>query len=199
MTYHYHCLPLASLGFILIKFTCFSQIFKFSCCSIFKWSHYLPGSSKKLPIMIFFLKPANINLSLICINFLKENFGKQVSFVIIINSFYSNSYILAPWRGLPSCLCTAVMSTGKPVRSAAWPETRTAPGMAPLALATSLLQRGRKDIRNKQKVCYLSDLISFLKQLPSYKYTNFFSINKKRFGGCCFSPLFLSQNNQKNV
>lgn len=133
-----------------------------------------------------------------CINLFKENFEKQVNFVMIINSSCSNNSILAPWRGLPSCPCTGVTSMVKPVQSAASPETLTVPGMAPPALAISLLRRGRDDIGNKQNVCYLLYLTLFLKQPSSCKYTNF-SISKKNGLEVIVFPLFLSQNNQKNV
>lgn len=85
--------------------------------------------------------------------FFKEiDLKDKIVFIIKVNSFHSNNYMLALLRGWRSSLYTDVIFTGKPVQSAASPGTHTVPGMALHALAIFLLQRGRKNIRNKYSV-----------------------------------------------
>lgn len=49
----------------------------------------------------------------------------------------SKSFMWAPAWGWPRCGCTSARATALPVLSAAWPGTRTVPGMALPAPATS--------------------------------------------------------------
>lgn len=55
---------------------------------------------------------------------------------------HSNSCILAQTQALPRFPFTAAVFMGRPVRSAAWPEIRTAPGMEHPVLATCQTPRG---------------------------------------------------------
>lgn len=45
-------------------------------------------------------------------------------------------------KGSPKCRCIAATSMAQPVRTAAWPGTRTAPGMATLAPGSTQLGSG---------------------------------------------------------
>lgn len=49
----------------------------------------------------------------------------------------SKSFMWVPAWGWPRCGCTSARAMALPVPSAAWPGTRTVPGMAPPAPATS--------------------------------------------------------------